>query len=137
MRRRVSAYLARKLSLFSGGAAADSILELSHCTWNAPRQLLTESIKYRVPEFQGDSVGVDRFSQHFWREALDHSPVERLGRPGMPRLRRQPCEPRRAGVERSKAPPASVQKLQMALHAKAKGSPNFRFYSLFRQPMSP
>jgi RNA-directed DNA polymerase len=27
--------------------------------------------------------------------------------------------------------PASVQKLQTALHAKAKGSPDFRFYALY------
>jgi len=27
--------------------------------------------------------------------------------------------------------PASVQKLQTALHAKAKESPNYRFYSLY------
>jgi RNA-directed DNA polymerase len=31
----------------------------------------------------------------------------------------------------SLAPPNSVQKLQAALHAKAKGSPNYRFYALY------
>jgi RNA-directed DNA polymerase len=31
----------------------------------------------------------------------------------------------------SLAPPQSVQKLQMALHAKAKGSPDYRFYALY------
>src|SRR5690348_13154617 len=31
----------------------------------------------------------------------------------------------------SLAPPAKVQKLQTALHAKAKGSPDYRFYALY------
>lgn len=31
----------------------------------------------------------------------------------------------------SLTPPTSVQKLQMALHAKAKGSPGYRFYALY------
>lgn len=31
----------------------------------------------------------------------------------------------------SLTPPASVQKLQAALHAKAKGSPGYRFYALY------
>jgi RNA-directed DNA polymerase len=35
------------------------------------------------------------------------------------------------GLTRSRATPASVQKWQMALHAKAKESPSFRFYALY------
>src|SRR6202140_539691 len=35
------------------------------------------------------------------------------------------------GLTMSLATPASVQKLQMALHAKAKESPSFRFYALY------
>ena len=31
----------------------------------------------------------------------------------------------------SLTPPESVQKLQAALHAKAKGSPDYRFYALY------
>jgi RNA-directed DNA polymerase len=31
----------------------------------------------------------------------------------------------------SLTPPPSVQKLQAALHAKAKGSPGYRFYALY------
>ena len=31
----------------------------------------------------------------------------------------------------SLAPPETVQKLQSALHAKAKGSPTYRFYALY------
>jgi len=31
----------------------------------------------------------------------------------------------------SLAPPETVQKLQSALHAKAKGSPGYRFYALY------
>jgi hypothetical protein len=31
----------------------------------------------------------------------------------------------------SLTPPQSVQKLQAALHAKAKGSPDYRFYALY------
>ena len=31
----------------------------------------------------------------------------------------------------SLAPPEKVQKLQTALHAKAKGSPDYRFYALY------
>ena len=38
---------------------------------------------------------------------------------------------RREGLAMSLAPQASVQKLQTALHAKAKGSPGFRFYALY------
>src|ERR1019366_2527490 len=36
------------------------------------------------------------------------------------------------GLTMSLATPASVQKLQTALHAKAKESPSFRFYALYK-----
>src|SRR6202047_424710 len=35
------------------------------------------------------------------------------------------------GIDVSLTTPASVQKLQTALHAKAKGAPNFRFHALY------
>jgi RNA-directed DNA polymerase len=35
------------------------------------------------------------------------------------------------GLAKNLLTPVSVQKLQTALHTKAKGSPNFRFYSLY------
>ena len=85
-------------------------------------------------------------------EARDLQPDAREGQAGPDRVSERPIVPMkpgnsgggkgprfRADVGRNESreigvsltPPEKVQKLQMALHAKAKGSPRYRFYALY------
>src|SRR5258708_23436199 len=66
----------------------------------------------------GEARCTDEAGELRWREGAS---VERK------RQKRQRTE----GLAMSLTTPPSVQKLQTALHDKAQGSPNFRFYALY------